>query len=46
MNGRESVERAKSLESEGHEFETQLSHLLTVYLGQLLELSKLKCPCL
>ena len=38
MNGRE-YGRAKNLESEGHEFETQLSTLLTVCLGQLLELS-------
>lgn len=46
MSGKESVESTKSLESEGHEFESHLSHLLTVYLGQLLELSKLKFPCL
>lgn len=40
------VERAKTLEAEEHKFETQLSHLLIVCLGQLLELSKLKLPCL
>ena len=35
------VERAKTLESEGEEFETQISQLVTVGLGPLPELSNL-----